>query len=122
MYITNPCILDTVPPEPVITSSVPASLFIANTSEDLIIFLCITGNSPIEFQVYRVGDSNSLTDLLTENQTRFHYFLNETQFQLTVSDLRKSDAGYYRVTAVNQNGTSSITVTVQPVGKCKLLQ
>ena len=114
---TNSCILDAVPPPPNITSSVPASLFIANVSEDFTIFFTVISNPPITFEVYRREDSNSPVEILTGNETRFHYSLNETQFQLTISDLRKSDAGYYTVSARNQIGNYSITVTIQPVGK-----
>ena len=114
-------ILDAVPPPPIITSSVPASLFIANVSEDFTIFFTVISNPPITFQVYRIEDLNSPVEILTGNQTRFNYSLNETQFQLTISDLRKSDAGYYTISASNQIGIFSITVTIQPVGKLQVV-
>ena len=118
---TNSCILDAVPPPPNITSSVPASLFIANVSEDFTIFFTVISNPPITFQVYRIEDLNSPVEILTGNQTRFNYSLNETQFQLTISDLRKSDAGYYTISASNQIGIFSITFTIQPVGKFQVV-
>ena len=99
----------------------PAS-FSTNISEDLTIFLTVTGNPPIRFKVYRIEDANSPLELLTENQTRFAYSLNGTQFQLTISDLRKSDAGNYSVVAINQIGSFDIAVTVQPVGKLQVLR
>ena len=113
-------LLDAGASRPVITSSVPAS-FSANISEDLTIFLTVTGNPPIRFKVYRIEDSNSPLELLIENQTRFAYSLNGTQFQLTISDLRKSDVGNYSVVAINQIGSFYIAVTVQPVGKLQVL-
>ena len=113
-------ILDAGASRPVITSSVPAS-FSANISEDLTIFLTVTGNPPIRFEVYRIEDSNLPLELLTENHTRFAYSLNGTHFQLTINDLHKSDAGNYSVVAINQIGNFEITVTVQPVGKLQFL-
>ena len=114
---TYPYIVDAGTSRPVITNSVPASLFIANINEDLTIFLTVTGTPPIRFKVYRIEDWNLPLELLTENQTRFHYSLNETQFQLTIHDLRKSDVGNYSIIAINHIGSFDIIVTIQPVGK-----
>ena len=114
------CILDAGALRPVITSSVPAS-FSDNISEDLTIFLTVTGNPPIRFKVYRIEDSNLPLEIFTENQTRFAYSLNGTHFQLTISDLSKSDTGNYSVVAINQIGSFDITVTVQAVGKLQVL-
>ncbi|XP_064397468.1 tyrosine-protein kinase receptor UFO-like [Halichondria panicea] len=91
--------------EPVIDS--PTAEFSGFTLANLSVILTITGTTPT-VQVYREG-------VLIDNPRVKICFAN-TQFEMIISDLQRSDAGQYRIVATNHFDMAETTITVVPIG------
>ncbi len=105
MYVKYHCLFS-ASGEPVIDS--PTAEFSGFTLANLSVILTITGTTPT-VQVYREG-------VLIDNPRVKICFAN-TQFEMIISDLQRSDAGQYRIVATNHFDMAETTITVVPIGK-----
>ena len=106
MYIQIVYCLSSSSGKPVISST--TTEFSGSTADNLSVILSITGTTPT-VEVYREG--------ALINNPRVEILFANTQFEMIISDLQQSDAGQYKIVAINDFMTAEITITVVPIGK-----